>query len=156
VGPDFPVEFRMSAEESFEGGYKLDEAVEFARLIESRIDLLHVSAGSNEDSFYETHPSMFMDRGCNVRFAEELKKHVSVPVGAIGALNEAAMMEEIIASGRADVVYMARALLADPELPRKIIQNRCDEILKCVRCFTCLAERMQTQTRRKSHDRQGI
>jgi NADPH-dependent 2,4-dienoyl-CoA reductase/sulfur reductase-like enzyme len=82
-----------------------------------------------------------------VRFAEELKKHVSVPVGAIGALNEAAMMEEIIASGRADVVYMARALLADPELPRKIIQNRCDEILKCVRCFTCLAERMQTQTR---------
>jgi 2,4-dienoyl-CoA reductase-like NADH-dependent reductase (Old Yellow Enzyme family)/thioredoxin reductase len=147
VGKNFPVEFRMSAEESFEGGYRLDEAVEFARLIENRIDLLHVSAGSNEDSFYETHPSMFMERGCNVRFAEEIKKHVSIPVGAIGALNEPGMMEDIIRSGRADVVYMARALLADPELPRKIIQNRTDEILKCVRCFTCLAERMQTQTR---------
>ncbi len=147
VGKDFPIEFRMSAEEGFEGGYTLDEAVELAKLIEGKIDLLHVSTGSNEDSFYETHPSMFMERGCNVRFAEEIKKHVAVPVGTIGALNEAEMMEEIIQSGKADVVYMARALLADPELPRKIIQNRSDEILKCVRCFTCLAERMQTQTR---------
>ncbi len=147
VGKGFPIEFRMSAEESFEGGYRLEEAVELARLIEGRIDLLHVSAGSNEDSFYETHPSMFMERGCNVRFAQEIKKHVSVPVGAIGALNEPDMMEDIIKSGKADVVYMARALLADPELPRKVVQNRADEIMRCIRCFTCLAERMRTQTR---------
>jgi 2,4-dienoyl-CoA reductase-like NADH-dependent reductase (Old Yellow Enzyme family)/thioredoxin reductase len=147
VGRDFPVEFRMSAEEGFKGGYTLEEAVELAKLIEGKIDLLHVSTGSNEDSFYDTHPSMFMERGCNVRFAEAIKKHVRVPVGTIGALNEPDMMEDIIKSGKADVVYMARALLADPELPRKIIQNRSDEILKCVRCFTCLAERMQTQTR---------
>ena len=147
VGRDFPVEFRMSAEEGFRGGYALEEAVELAKLIEGKIDLLHVSTGSNEDSFYKTHPSMFMERGCNVRFAEEIKKHVTVPVGTIGALNEPDMMEDIIKTGKADVVYMARALLADPELPRKIIQNRSDEILKCVRCFTCLAERMQTQTR---------
>ncbi|NMA38318.1 MAG: NADH:flavin oxidoreductase, partial [Papillibacter sp.] len=71
VGKDFPIEFRMSAEEGFEGGYTLDEAVELAKLIEGKIDLLHVSTGSNEVSFYETHPSMFMERGCNVRFAEE-------------------------------------------------------------------------------------
>jgi 2,4-dienoyl-CoA reductase-like NADH-dependent reductase (Old Yellow Enzyme family)/thioredoxin reductase len=147
VGRDFPVEFRMSAEEGFKGGYTLEEDVELAKLIEGKIDLLHVSTGSNEDSFYDTHPSMFMERGCNVRFAEAIKKHVRVPVGTIGALNEPDMMEDIIKSGKADVVYMARALLADPELPRKIIQNRSDEILKCVRCFTCLAERMQTQTR---------
>jgi NADPH-dependent 2,4-dienoyl-CoA reductase/sulfur reductase-like enzyme len=56
-------------------------------------------------------------------------------------------VEEIIESGKADVVTMGRALLADPELPRKVIQNRTDEILRCMRCFTCLAERMQTQTR---------
>jgi NADPH-dependent 2,4-dienoyl-CoA reductase/sulfur reductase-like enzyme len=57
------------------------------------------------------------------------------------------MMEEIIASGQADIVCMARALLADPELPKKVEQNRTDEILRCIRCFTCHAERMLTQTR---------
>ena len=147
VGPDFPIELRISAEESFPGGYDLREAIELAKLVEDKIDLLHVSAGSNEDSFYETHPSMYMERGCNVRFAAEIKKHVRIPVATIGALNEPDMLEEIIESGKADVVTMGRALLADPELPRKVIQNRTDEILRCMRCFTCLAERMQTQTR---------
>lgn len=147
VGPDFPIELRISAEESFPGGYDLREAIELAKLVEDKIDLLHVSAGSNEDSFYETHPSMYMERGCNVRFAAEIKKHIRIPVATIGALNEPDMLEEIIESGKADVVTMGRALLADPELPRKVIQNRTDEILRCMRCFTCLAERMQTQTR---------
>ena len=147
VGPDFPIELRISAEESFPGGYDLREAIELAKLVEDKIDLLHVSAGSNEDSFYETHPSMYMERGCNVRFAAEIKKHVRIPVATIGALNEPDMLEESIESGKADVVTMGRALLADPELPRKVIQNRTDEILRCMRCFTCLAERMQTQTR---------
>jgi NADPH-dependent 2,4-dienoyl-CoA reductase/sulfur reductase-like enzyme len=56
-------------------------------------------------------------------------------------------MEEIIASGKADVVEMARALLADPFLPRKVMLGHDDEIVKCIRCYTCLAERTHTQTR---------
>jgi NADPH-dependent 2,4-dienoyl-CoA reductase/sulfur reductase-like enzyme len=65
----------------------------------------------------------------------------------VGALNEPAQMEEILAAGQADIVCMARALLADPELPKKVEQNRTDEILRCIRCLTCHAERMLTQTR---------
>ena len=57
-------------------------------------------------------------------------------------------MEEIIASGKADVIYMARALLADPFLPRKVVEGRDDEIVRCLRCFTCMAERAATSTRR--------
>ena len=57
-------------------------------------------------------------------------------------------MEEIIASGKADIVYMARALLADPFLPRKVMENKEDQIVKCLRCFTCMAERAMTSTRR--------
>lgn len=57
-------------------------------------------------------------------------------------------MEEIIASGKADVVYMARALLADPFLPRKVMENRSEDIVHCLRCFTCMAERAATGTRR--------
>jgi 2,4-dienoyl-CoA reductase-like NADH-dependent reductase (Old Yellow Enzyme family)/thioredoxin reductase len=147
TGPGFPIEFRMSAEEHIPGGYGLNEAIQFAKLIENKIDLLHVSTGSHENSFSRTHPSMFMERGCNVHLAAEIKKHVRIPVACIGALNEPAQMEEIIAAGRADVIEMARALLADPFLPRKVMTGRDEEIVRCIRCFTCLAERVHTQTR---------
>lgn len=148
VGPGFPIEFRMSGSELFEGGYDLEEGVRIAQKLESYIDLLHVSAGTYQRGFGDTHPSMFKDHGCNVYLAAEIKKHVSIPVATIGALNDPKQMEEIIASGKADVVYMARALLADPFLPRKIMENRDDEIVKCLRCFTCMAERAATSTRR--------
>ncbi|EML6499561.1 FAD-dependent oxidoreductase [Clostridioides difficile] len=148
VGPGFPVEFRMSGSELFEGGYDLDYGIEIAKLLESRVDLLHVSAGTYQRGFAVTHPSMFLEHGCNVYLAEEIKKHVNIPVATIGALNDPEMMEEIIASGKADVIYMARALLADHELPRKVMSNQDEKIVKCLRCFTCMAERATTSTRR--------
>ena len=120
VGPGFPIEFRMSGSELFEGGYDLEEGVRIAQQIEPYVDLIHVSAGTYQRGFGVTHPSMFKDHGCNVYLAAEIKKHVSVPVATIGGLNDPAQMEEIIASGKADIVYMARALLADPFLPRKV------------------------------------
>lgn len=113
VGPGFPIEFRMSGSELFEGGYDLEKGVRIAQMIEPYIDLLHVSAGTYQRGFGDTHPSMFKDHGCNVYLAAEIKKHVSVPVATIGGLNDPAQMEEIIASGKADIVYMARALLAE-------------------------------------------
>lgn len=148
VGSRFPVEFRMSGSELFEGGYDLTEGIAIARRLEGNVDLLHVSAGTYQRGFGTTHPSMFKDHGCNVYLAEEIKKHVSVPVATLGGLNDPAQMEEIIASGKADVVEMARALLADPYLPAKVMENRDDEIVRCLRCFTCMAERAATATRR--------
>lgn len=148
VGPGFPIEFRMSGSELFEGGYDLAEGCRIAQQIEPYIDLLHVSAGTYQRGFGDTHPSMFKPHGCNVYLAAEIKKHVKVPVATIGGLNDPAQMEEIIASGQADVVYMARALLADPFLPRKVAENRDGEIVRCLRCFTCMAERAATATRR--------
>ncbi len=148
VGPGFPIEFRMSGSELFEGGYDLEEGVKIAQQIEPYIDLLHVSAGTYQRGFGDTHPSMFKEHGCNVYLAAEIKKHVSVPVATIGGLNDPEQMEEIIASGKADVVYMARALLADPFLPGKVMANKDDDIVRCLRCFTCMAERAATSTRR--------
>ncbi|WP_099468152.1 oxidoreductase [Konateibacter massiliensis] len=148
VGEGFPIEFRMSGSEFFEGGYTLEDGVEIAKLLEDKIDLLHVSAGTYQRGFATTHPSMFLPHGCNVYLAAEIKKHVTIPVATIGGLNDPAMMEEIIASGKADVVEMARALLADHELPRKIMSNQDEKIVKCLRCFTCMAERAMTSTRR--------
>lgn len=148
VGVGFPIEFRMSGSELFEGGYDLNEGIEIAKLLESRIDLLHVSAGTYQRGFGVTHPSMFLPHGSNVYLAEAIKKQVNVPVATIGGLNDPQMMEDIIASGKADIVEMARALLADPELPKKITMNRDEYIVRCLRCYTCMAERAQTATRR--------
>ena len=148
VGPGFPIEFRLSGSEFIEGGYDLEGGVAIAKQIEPYIDLLHVSAGTYQRGFGDTHPSMFKPHGCNVYLAEEIKKHVSVPVATIGGLGSPEQMEEIIAGGKADIVYMARALLADPFLPRKVTENRDQEIVKCLRCFTCMAERAATSTRR--------
>ena len=148
VGEGFPIEFRMSGSELFEGGYDLSEGVKIAQMIEPYVDILHVSAGTYQRGFGDTHPSMFKEHGCNVYLAAEIKKHVSAPVATIGGLNDPEQMEEIIASGKADIVYMARALLADPFLPRKVMENKEDQIVKCLRCFTCMAERAMTSTRR--------
>ena len=148
VGPFFPIEFRLSGAEFCEGGYDVDEGVRIAQQLEPYIDLLHVSAGTYQKTFGITHPSMFEEHGRNVFLAAEIKKHVKVPVATLGGLNDPAQMEEIIASGKADVVYMGRALLADPYLPRKVVENRPEDIVRCLRCFTCMAERAATSTRR--------
>ncbi|MCL2408327.1 MAG: FAD-dependent oxidoreductase [Oscillospiraceae bacterium] len=147
VGPKFPLELRISAEEYIDGGYSFDDVIAFAKLVEPLIDLLQVSTGAHHGSFDKTHPSMFAPRGVNVHYAADIRKHVDIPVAAIGALNEPDMLEDIIASGQADTVVMARALLADPYLPRKAMEGRDDEIIRCCRCFTCMAERLKTGLR---------
>ena len=148
VGSGFPIEFRMSGAELFDGGYTLEDGVKIAQGVEDLVDLIHVSAGSYQFGFFTTHLPMFAPHGNNVYLAAEIKKHVHKPVATIGALNDPAQMEEIIASGRADVVEMARALLADPFLPNKVMAGQEDEIVRCLRCFTCMAERPTTGTRR--------
>lgn len=148
VGPGFPIEARISGSELFEGGYGLDEGIEIAKMLDGKVDLIHVSTGSYQFGFFDTHPPMFSAPGCNVYLAAEIKKHVKTPVATVGALNDPAQMEEIIASGKADVVEMARALMADPQLPAKVMEGRDDEIVRCLRCFACMAERPTTGTRR--------
>ena len=152
VGPGFPIELRMSGSELFEGGYDLAEGCEIAQGLEDLVDLIHVSAGSYQFGFFHTHPSMFSPHGVNVHLAAEIKRHVSKPVATIGAINDPAMMEEILEKGQADVIDMARELLADPFLPNKVMAGQEDKIVKCLRCFTCMAERPTTQTRRCAVD----
>lgn len=148
VGPGFPLEFRLSADEFVEGGYHLDEGVEIAKMLEPYVDIMHVSAGTYQKTFGITTPSWFEEHGRNVYLAAEIKKHIRIPVATIGGLSDPAMMEEIIASGKADIVEMARQLLADNQFPNKVMENRDDEIVHCLRCFTCMAERATTFTRR--------
>jgi 2,4-dienoyl-CoA reductase-like NADH-dependent reductase (Old Yellow Enzyme family)/thioredoxin reductase len=141
VGPHFPIEIRISGSECYPGGYGIDEGIAFAKQLDGHADLIHVSAGSHEveEVFTVTHPSMFLPDGVNVVYAAEIKKHVKTPVATVGALGDPALMEEIIASGKADVVEIARGLIADPDIPLKARTGRTGEIRKCLRCLSCFS-----------------
>ena len=141
VGPGFPIEFRMSGSECNSVGYDLAEGVELARALDGKVDLIHVSAGNHEvlESMCVTHPSMFLEDGCNAYLAREIKKHVKTPVATVGAFTDPAMMEEVIASGGADIVQLGRQSLADPDFPLKARTGREEEINRCLRCNTCFA-----------------
>jgi len=148
VGPGFPIEVRLSGSELFDGGYGIEDGVKIAQAVEEFVDLIHVSAGSYQFGFFNTTPPMFDPHGVNVWLAAEIKKHVKKPVATLGGLSDPDQMEKIIAEGKADVVYMARQLLADPFLPNKVIAGNEDRIVRCLRCYTCMAERPVTFTRR--------
>ncbi|MDR3310250.1 MAG: FAD-dependent oxidoreductase [Oscillospiraceae bacterium] len=140
VGRDFPIEYRVSGSEANPKGYDLDYGIRFAEAIDGKVDIIHISAGDHEDdrAMIVTHPSMFMEDGINVKYAAEIKKHVKTPVAAVGALTDAEQMEEIIESGKADIVQLGRQSLADPDLPLKARTGRTFYINKCLRCNTCL------------------
>lgn len=139
VGPHFPIEARISGDDMTDKGLGLDDCIKVAQMIDDKVDLINVSCGNHEDPdmFCRTHPSAFYPRGVNVYLAAEIKKHVKTPVACVGSLNDPKQMEEIIASGQADVVEIARATLADPYLPKKAYDGNADDITPCLRCYEC-------------------
>ena len=140
-GKGFPIEFRMSGDETCEKGYDFEEGKKIAMALDGHVDLIHVSTGNHEDhdAFVETHPDMFHEHGCNVHYAAEIKKLVKTPVATVGALNDPELLEEIIASGKADVVEIARGLIADPDMPNKARAGREKDIRYCMRCLYCFS-----------------
>lgn len=148
VGPGFPIEVRMSADEFIEGGIGVEEGIMLAKLIEDKCDLINVSAGMHEnlELYIRTHPTQFINKGANVYLAEKIRKKVKVPVSTVGAIVDPEMMEGIIASGKADIVELGRPLLADPFLPNKLRTNQEKEITKCLRCMACFGESLKTET----------
>ncbi|MDR3278005.1 MAG: NAD(P)/FAD-dependent oxidoreductase [Oscillospiraceae bacterium] len=141
VGPGFPIEIRISGSEVTERGYGLDEGIAIAKALDGHVDLIHVSAGHHEHTevFTVTHPSIFSGDSCNIVYAAEIKKHVKTPVASVGAHCDPALLEELVASGKADVIEMARALLADPDLPKKARAGEPEKIRPCLRCLSCFS-----------------
>ena len=142
-GRRFPIEVRISGSECTpEGipGITIEESIELAKMLDGKIDLLHVSAGTDlyEPTTVISHPSMFLPHGVNVKYAAAIKPHVKMPVVTVGSLSDPAMMEEIIATGQADICAVGRSLIADPFLPEKARTGKAEDIRPCIRCFHCL------------------
>ena len=138
VGKDFPISFKISAQEFVPGGLRVGESIEILNiLVNAGIDLVQVSAGNDATPEWICQP-MFMRKACLVGSAERIKKALRIPVMAVGRINDPFLAEEIIQTGKADLVCIGRGLLADPEMPKKAQDGRFDEIRKCIACNTCM------------------
>ncbi len=145
--PGLVIELRISGGEGVKDGYGVETGIEIAKSIDGYPDIIHVSVGhaTFDEAFTVTSPSMFLEDGVNVKYAAAIKPHIKYSkVGTVGALSDPAMMEEIIASGKADIVNVARGLIADPDLPLKARTGNEHDINKCLRCSFCFSNVMAT------------
>ncbi len=135
VGKDFPVIFRISGDELVPGGRNIEDTKAISRMLEeASIDALHISAGTY-GSFYAIAPPAAVGHGWITDYAREVKSVVRIPVITVGRINDPFLAEEVIASGKADLVAMGRASLADPELPNKAARRQIDDINACIGCL---------------------
>jgi len=132
VGPDFVIGYRLSAEEFVQGGINIDTSKEFARMVERKgVDYLHVSAGIVE-TVNHISPSTYLQRDYRLHLSKAIKDCTRTPVAASGSL-DAHTGETALRNQCADFVTLGRALIADPQLPEKLYEQRVEDIRPCIR-----------------------
>jgi 2,4-dienoyl-CoA reductase-like NADH-dependent reductase (Old Yellow Enzyme family)/thioredoxin reductase len=140
VGDKLAIEYRISAIDMVPGSPDIQEVIEFADVIQDKIDLLHISRGNlaiNKLTPFIS-PSAYMDHGINIEYAAQFKKALHVPVSVVGAVT-LEQAEEAIASGKVDIVALCRQLIADPETVNKSERGFETDVRPCIRCNTCIS-----------------
>jgi 2,4-dienoyl-CoA reductase (NADPH2) len=134
IGPGFPFICRLSGSDFVEGGHTLEETkVVAAEMERCGVDMISVTGGWHEPRVPQI--TMNVPRGAYVYLAEGIRESVeSIPVACCNRINDPVLAESILAEGRADMVGMARAFLADPNFLRKAQEGRLEDIRTCVAC----------------------
>jgi len=140
VGPDFPVQIRISAWEGVEGGMDMAQLRPLVRAVEE-MGYDSISVTNNVCSRYTTSfLTRYHNDAFNAEYAEEIKKIVSIPVILGNRIKEPMMADTLLAMGKADFIGMARATLTDPYLPVKAKSGDCQSIRPCISCnYVCFA-----------------
>jgi 2,4-dienoyl-CoA reductase-like NADH-dependent reductase (Old Yellow Enzyme family)/thioredoxin reductase len=133
---NFPIEMRVSASEELDGGYTIEDTIAYLKEAQKYIDLVQISRGSvfHPDAVRFCMPDYLQPDRLNVDAAAQIKASVSIPVSVAGNIGSMEEAEEIIATGKADVIGMARAYIADPELIAKSVRGESDRVRPCLRC----------------------
>ena len=140
VGDKLAIEYRISAIDMVPGSPDIEEVIEFAKAIQDKIDLMHISRGNlaiNRLTPFIFPPS-YMDHGINIEYAAQFKRALHIPVSVVGAVT-LEQAEDAIASGKVDMVALCRQLIADPETVNKLERGRELEVRPCIRCNTCIS-----------------
>lgn len=150
VGRNVVLEARISADEMTEGGYDIATGVEIAKALDGRVDLIHVSAGTQKVLYSAIlmHPPIFSPDAPFAQYAKRIKQAVKTPVVLVGALDDPDLMERLIAEGYCDAVAMGRGLVADPFFPNKVVCGQEELITPCLRCLDCEGSLKDTRTLR--------
>jgi NADPH2 dehydrogenase len=149
VGPRFPVFCRMHGVERFEGGMSTEDAITCGRAFAAAgVDVIDASAigqasfGSWEGQSYLNTSSVLpkgAPPGAFAPFAGRLRQALGVPVIAVGKMGEPGVAQRALDEGQADLVAIARQLIADPCAAEKLLAGRDGEIERCQECLTCFA-----------------
>lgn len=138
IGKEFPLSFKISAQEFVSDGLTTKESIEILKILTSAgLDIIQVSAGNDATAEWICQP-MFMEKACLSDSAAEIKRALNIPVMAVGRINDPVVAESIIKNKKADLVCMGRGLLADPEMPKKAREGKLDDIRICIACNTCM------------------
>ncbi len=133
VGSDFIVMYRMSLLDLVDDAQSWDETVELAQKVEAEgVSIINTGIGWHEARIPTIVTSV--PRGAFSWVTGKLRPEVNVPVVASNRINTPEIAEQIIASGEADLVSMARPLLSDPYFVNKAAEGRADEINTCIAC----------------------
>lgn len=134
-GKDFPIELRLSgAEPQFEDGIRVEDTIEVVGLLKDVVDIFEIHGGDVSWA----HSTGFEGRRPFVDWAAAVKKaHPDTLVAAVGGLQDPDEIEQILAAGQADLISMARAWIADPNLGRKAEEGRGEDVVPCIRCLKC-------------------
>ncbi len=136
---DFPVGYRLLADEWLPDGLGLEESTSVARsLADAGVAYLSVMGGTYESFFLPEILDKSTKPGYMVDLAAAVKQEVDVPVITAGLILTGALAEETIEQGKADLIGLARVLWTDPEWPRKAEAGRDEDILQCDSCNTCM------------------
>ncbi|ALE92836.1 oxidoreductase [Arthrobacter alpinus] len=141
VGENLAVIVRVAGQEyGQQGGLTLEEATEAASLFEKAgADAIHVTGWGRNPFENFTEGPLPNTVGAYLDNAAEIKKHVSIPVIAVGRMLPD-VSEKAIAEGRVDFAAMGRQLLADPDLPNKLRAGTPEQVRPCINCYLCVAE----------------
>ncbi len=149
AGADFPVTVRISGDETIGGassGRDITDTQRIAPILEAAgVDCFHISGGVITSLVDQIIAGANYACGFNVPAAHAIKEVVSVPVMPVGCIHDPALGEELLRKGWCDAIVMGRPLLADPELPRKVAEDRLEDIRRCVRCLTCVDSLMRLE-----------
>ena len=133
VGDTMPVIFRISLDHRFPGGRTMDDSLKLLKILEEAgVDAFDIDAGCYETLDYIFPPS-YLGESCMSYVCEEARKTVQVPLFTAGTLAPDSALA-LIESGVVDFTNMGRALIADPELPNKLMEGRPEDIRPCLRC----------------------
>jgi len=139
VGPDFPIICRLSGDEYVEGGLRIEETKQIAKILEKEgADTLHVSACNAASVYPSPFPPYYVEEGVFLHLAQAIESVVNIPVITVGRIRDPLMADEILRDEKADLVSMGRALIADPHMPKKAREGRFEEIIPCISCNRCL------------------